>query len=174
MKPSHVVTKSAFCALCTDETPDLVQRPLGHNDSLVWICQDCDTTPARTVSGPVLGYRVPEGPRVTGRADQAFARAANAIGAPYLATKNRYVGQQVSPGFLIVRVPRRRGNVPIDGDTARDTFRGQPWFRELRHLGTDERWHIFERPDGEAAAEARREHRPDPIKALQDDIERKR
>lgn len=38
----------SFCAICTNDSNALVQRPLGSNDALVWICPDCDTVHPRT------------------------------------------------------------------------------------------------------------------------------
>ena len=39
---------SAFCAICTEESPDLVLRPLGRDGALVRVCPDCDTLHPRS------------------------------------------------------------------------------------------------------------------------------
>ena len=50
-----------FCAICTDETSDLVARPLGKDDALVSICRSCDEDrPATAVDG-TRGYEFREG-----------------------------------------------------------------------------------------------------------------
>jgi len=162
--------KPSFCALCTDEATDLVRRPLGRGDALVWICHDCDDQPAHEIRGPERSYPIPEGPRVS--ILPAAAAGANRV-APQLNQFNQPRNEtcrSATPGHIVVRVSRYgEGGRPIDGDEAQRSLRGQPWFSELRRLGSDARFHLFERPDAEAATRARRPDRR-PI----DDLERYR
>lgn len=139
------MTRPSFCANCTDERPDLVLR--GNH----WLCESCDpdapTASRRTRLGPERGYDVPDRRAPLGRTTQAFARAAERIAPVAVSTtKHRYSGGNASPGFILVRVARRQAGVSIDRDEARRTLRGEPWFAELRHVGTDARFHVFERP----------------------------
>ena len=39
----------------------------------------------------------------------------------------------------------------VDREEAMRAFAAEPWFAELRYVGTDARYHVFERPDAEAA-----------------------
>jgi hypothetical protein len=159
--------KPSWCAICADVTDDLVQRQLSPREPQIWICTDCDGEPAVTTDGPMRGYEVPEHQRgsVTRQAQAAVMR----LGIPAMATRSRYAGREASTGFVLVRVSRKRGVIPIDRDAARLTLRGQPWYSELRHIGSDVRFHIFERPDVAAI----RQHRRDPMEALRADIARR-
>lgn len=150
----------SFCAECLDDRAPLVPRPLGRNGGTVLVCPDCDPgdiKPTRRKGKPVYrGYTVPP-PRVPiGNTLKAFSAAANRIAPVATSTvPTRYSGGQASPGFVIVRVRRLRAGYPIDRDIARKTLRDEPWYSELRHLGSDARFHIFERPDVELAARVR-------------------
>lgn len=56
---------SAFCAICTGDRGPFVQRPLGRESALVTVCAECDTAPARSRQGPVIGVPLPpEGQRM--------------------------------------------------------------------------------------------------------------
>jgi hypothetical protein len=163
--------KPSFCALCARVTAELVQRQLGPREPFIWICLFCDSEPARKVVGPFHSYEAPElrSGSITRQAQAAVTR----LGIPAMATElGRYSGKSASPGFVLVRVRRKRGNVPIDRDTARQTLRSEPWFAELRHIGTDARYHLFERPDVAAAAKARRAPRRDALAELRAAVER--
>lgn len=37
-----MIVKPSFCGACIETRPDLVQRPIGKNDAMVWICGRCD------------------------------------------------------------------------------------------------------------------------------------
>lgn len=50
---------SAFCAICTGDRGPFVQRPLGRQSALVTVCAECDTAPARSRQGPVIGVPLP-------------------------------------------------------------------------------------------------------------------
>lgn len=142
----------SFCASCLGNRVPLVPRPLGRNGGTVFLCSDCDPgdlNPTKRKGKTVYrGYDVPAKDPGRGRTVDRFTAAANRIAPVAVSiTPTRYSGAQASPGFVIVRVPRRRGAVPIDRDEARRALRGEPWFSELRHIGSDARFHIFERPD---------------------------
>lgn len=171
----------SHCAICADITTpaDLVdskgrpdpngqprRRPLGRDDAPVIVCASCDSAPVR-VRGPASAYEVPERCRI-GRTLTAFANAANAINPAPLGTRSRLVGKTASPGFRIVRVRRRPpGKKPIDAVAAKQTLHKKRWFAELRFLGTDETWHLFERPDPDAG---KRKPPRDVIGELRDEI----
>lgn len=143
--------KPAFCAGCIKVRTDLVQR------GAVWLCPDCDPesdTPTRRSGRPVFrGYSLPaEGTRIATL--KAFTAAAQRI-APVQSKKPKWNGRDASPGFILVRVPRRPKGIPIDAKEARQTLAHEPWHAELRHLGSDVRFHIFERPDSELAKRIR-------------------
>ena len=159
----------SFCAECHDDSVPLTPRPLGRDGGMVLLCPECDPgdpKPAKRRGKPVhRGYDVPERSTGRGRTLDRFAAAANRVSPS--TTTHRYSGGSASPGFVIERVPRRRGVVPVDRDQARETFRDRPWFRELRHLGSDAKYHLFERPDVEAASAVRGQTNHDPVAALQ-------
>lgn len=147
-----------FCAACLDDRLPLVPRPLGRDGGIVLVCPNCDPgepKPAKRRGRPVYrGYAVPERDTGRGSTRDRFTAGANRV-APSTTPRVRYSGNVASPGFVIVRVSRKRGNVPIDRDAARETLRGEPWFAEVRHVGSDVRFHIFERPDAELAKRVR-------------------
>jgi len=154
------VTSSApaFCALCADDAPGivLVRRPLGRNDAMVSVCKDCDEEPPRAVHGPERGYAVPAPDPGQGRTLSRFATAANRITGEQRSRPRANI-RTLQPGWKLVRVRiLRPDGTKIDSQSAWDSLRGKPWFGELRLLGSDTTWHLFERPDDQAAAAARR------------------
>jgi hypothetical protein len=159
---------SGFCAICTSERGPFVRRPLGRGDALVSVCADCDDEPARTKVGPAIDYYVPDRV-IIGRTVDAFAAAANRVTGDTKETnidrtRSRSLAGSAQPGFIVVRVRRHRvGADPIDAQQARMTFQGEPWFSELRNLGSTRRWHLFERPDIDAASAARLGTDRDPL-----------
>lgn len=52
--------KSSWCAICADDAPDGVQRPLGKNNALVTVCRSCDEDAPPTVVDNTRGYE-PQG-----------------------------------------------------------------------------------------------------------------
>lgn len=57
--------------------------------------------------------------------------------------------QPVDAGCVIVRVPRRAPDGRSrDNHDAYETLRGQPWFADVKYLGCDQRYHLFQRPKG--------------------------
>jgi hypothetical protein len=159
---------TAFCAICTRTRGPFVQRPLGRADALVSVCADCDDEPARTKVGPTIEYDVPD--RVwIGQTVKAFAAAANRVTGDTKASNkarasHQSIARSAQPGFLLVRVKRHQaGAEPLDAKQARMRFQHEPWFAELRHLGSDRRWHLFERPDPDAARAARQGGERNPL-----------
>jgi hypothetical protein len=149
--------KPTFCATYCTPRADLVPRTLdGH---CVWVCPDCDPENPRTSSQPARdyhrGYEVPE--RDYAATIRAIARAAPSG----VTTRDRSVGRTTTPGFVLVRVFRLRGGRSIDRNEARETLRGNSWFAELRHVSSERRWHLFERPDVDLARKVRSENRTD-------------
>lgn len=158
--------KPSFCAICTAPSKEFVQCPLGRGDALVWICADCDSSPAVADDGPDRGYEVQTTERI-GAILPAFARGANRVSPPKPGWNSpRKLVSESTPGFVIVRVPVMHAGRRIDAIEALDTLRAEPWFAELRQLGSDTRFHLFERPDSEAAAATRRESNVDVIAGL--------
>ena len=157
--------RPAFCAICTDESTSLVARALGRNDAIVWVCQECDSTkPVARCSD--RGYESPGERLNDGRGLlQAFADAANRITGK-VDRGQASLAASVTPGFKLVRVRRFHAGKPVDSKEARAKFSAEPWFAELRHLGSDKRFHLFERPDVDAVKRAREQTEYDPIAAL--------
>lgn len=158
-----------FCANNPDHRGPFVQRPIGRNDALLTICVSCDE------DKPVAwdrdrGYDVPDRHRI-GITVRAFAAATNRVTGDTAEThrkreRGRTTAVSASPGFIVVLVPRqRRDRTWCDAAEAR-LSQSEPWFRELRHLGSDRRWHIFERPDVEAMHAVRSKNNHDPLAAL--------
>lgn len=155
-----------FCAICTSERGPFEMRPLGRGGHPVSVCADCDTEPALERHGPERPYEVPERHAI-GNQLHAFATAANRITGDTAAThKARRAGKTImrnaEPGFIMLRVKRQLG---VDAREARATFSNEPWFRDIRHLGSTKRYHLFERPDAEAASRARQPE-ADPLAEL--------
>ncbi len=166
----------SFCAICTNEpkkkpdgtTPALVQRPLGPRGALVLVCAACDEEPARAVDGPRLGHRVADD-RTRIALLPAFAAAANRVtgSAPKLRQPSGRA-RSAAPGHVLVRVRIRRSDGgKFDSNDAWNSLRRMPWHRELRHIGTDSTWHLFERPDSAALAKDRRSGGRDAVEMME-------
>jgi hypothetical protein len=159
------VTATISCAICTSP---IVGEPRMLDD-VYKICAACDDEPVRTKRGPQIAYDVPERERI-GPTLVAFASAANRVTGPRLLSWGRggALAAKVSPGYVLVRVSRVAADgSPIDAKEARETLRSAAWFGELRHLGTDIRNHLFERPDAKAAARARAKAAGNPIAGIE-------
>lgn len=158
-----VTAKPAFCASCTEERADLTRR------GLVYLCPDCDPdvdTRTAVRLGPERGYDVPDRDPGRGRTVDRFRDAADRV-APMLESGfRRWHGEEPTPGFVRIVVARQTSDGVLDREEARQTLSHEPWFAEVRHIGTNARHHVFERPDVQAAAAARRETDYDPIAAL--------
>ena len=153
--------KPSSCANCARATAALTRR------GLHWLCSDCDPHGAALPVGVTTGrgYECPD--EVVGkRGNYAdFAEAANRVAGP--APRGfASLAFTVTPGFVLERVKRNNGNRWIDRDEAKRRFQCEPWFAEVRHLGSDKKFHLFERPDVEAAKAAREQTEYDPIAAL--------
>ncbi len=166
----------SFCAICTNEpkkqpdgtTPALVQRPLGYRGALVLVCAACDEEPARAVDGPRLGYRVADD-RTRIALLPAFSAAANRVaGRLKVDVRRAGAARSTAPGHVLVRVRiKRPDGSRFDANDAWQSLRKMPWHRELRHIGTDSTWHLFERPDSAALAKARRSGGRDAVAMLE-------
>lgn len=167
---------ATWCADCLAEHVPLTPRPLGRNGGMVLLCPACDPgdpKPTKRKGKPTFrGYDVPAPRTVLGRTVDAFSRAANRI-APAPA-RTKYSGDTASPGFIVVRVLRMRAGFPIDRDEARRTLQNEPWFAELRHIGSDARFHIFERPDVDLAKRVRSAPSSNVMDELRREAEKKR
>jgi hypothetical protein len=162
--------KPAFCAHCTEARSDLVNRD-GY-----WLCPSCDpesdAAPRPHRLGPERGYEVPDTRAPIGAIVTAFAHSTNRVAGPMTVKFTDRRGGMVEPsrpGFVTVRVPRMRPDgTPIDAKEARATLSDEPWFAELQHRGTTNRYHLFDRPDIVAARDIRSRTNIDVTKALQD------
>jgi hypothetical protein len=123
--------------------------------------------------GPERGYAVPQKRATTGTTLDAFRRAAERVAGPdKFSYKSTRPGVSESrPGFITIRVPRRRPDgSQMDSSEARETLRGEPWFAEVQHRGTTNRYHLFDRPDTELARKVRNTSNADPLAALSDAV----
>jgi len=143
-----------------------VYRQIEGDDFSCWICSECDGESATVINGPHRSYPVPERDNGTGSTLDRFRAAADRV-APNKLPNTLYVGNSARPGFLIVRVPRIRARKPVDRRQALETLAGKPWFADVRYVGCDVRWYVFERPDDRLAAAARRMPTYDAAAALQ-------
>lgn len=146
--------KPAWCATCCEPSADLTRAASGH-----YLCPDCSPDVGERMPAGVSsarGYDVPERHAPLGRTSDAFAAGLKRVD-PHAGTIQGKLVRAVSPGFIAVRVARRCDGRSIDRDEALQTLRFRPWFAELRHLGSDARWHFFERPDVELARKVRGE-----------------
>jgi len=160
-----VAARPSSCAICVDRPPT-VYRQLEGDDFSCWICSECDgesIAPARPRRD--RGYEVPERSVRSGSTLEQF-RTGSALVAPATSPRVPYIGRDPTPGFLLVKVPRSRARVPIDRRQALDTLSGKPWFAEVRYVGCDVRWYVFERPDDKLSAAARRAPTYDVTEAL--------
>ncbi len=159
MKTQTRALGAPFCAICCADVSGQPERlePLGKAGALVRVCDDCATEVPREARGPRYerhGYEIREG------ASQksiiaAGRRVLAAVGAPNETKRQSYVGAK-TPGWIVVRVARKRPDqTTLDLREALETLRGRPWFAQLRILGTDLRWHLFERPDPKKLAAQR-------------------
>jgi hypothetical protein len=157
----------AFCAICGDDIVGNPRRePLGKDEALVNVCDDCATEPAREVRGPDRGYQARVGVPLT----EVKRKASNylrSVGAPRRGLY-RSLASRPSLGYVVVRVPRLLLGKSIDLAEAQETLRDQPWFADLRVLGSTPKWHLFERPDRDLVAKSRRElNGADPLAAME-------
>lgn len=135
--------KPSFCATCTEVRSDLAPCT-SVAGATVWLCPDChpevDTGRPRELHGVERGYEVP----VRDFATMIRNVAQSAPGG--MLTPSRYCGRTVTPGCQIERVARDQRGKTLSREEALELLRGEPWFAELRHVGSDARYHIFERP----------------------------
>lgn len=136
---------TAFCAICTSDAANGTMEPLGKNNALVRVCRDCsEQRPEHKTS--TRSYEPTGG--LLGVADMKHVKAETDIdqyGGAALTIRN------VTEGYTIVRVaktiPGARGSkVSRDRWGALATLRDKPWYRSLKALGSDARYHLFERP----------------------------
>lgn len=151
---------SGLCAICVDDTRPVTMQPLGRGNALVAVCSACNDETPRATCGPIADRDYPPprtGPGVTSTLRQ-FANAANKLTGQQDPLRHRHESmRRATPGFVLVRVARRSSTAAsVDRNEALASLRGQPWFSELRHLGSDSKWHLFERPDTEARTAERR------------------
>jgi len=148
---------NAFCSICCDTitgVPNL--EPLGRDNAMVAVCNDCSTAKPTTRLGPERGYEIHEGAslaKINAAADRVRDEHPRLGGRNF--DRNETMRTKTF-GWLLVRVPRRDVNgMPRDLATALRTLTNQPWVREARFLGMTKSFVLFERPDPELAAESR-------------------
>lgn len=138
----------SFCAVCTHDADGSIRRPLGRNGGMVTVCSDCDTEPAREKRGPELPCEFTEGTKGWKK-----SVAKNAQKSPFGKLRSHVTVEPKTPGWLIERVQRRRG---LDAaESAARAFAGCSWATQVRYLGSDRQFFLFERPDPELARKAR-------------------
>lgn len=161
---------NAFCAICGDDIVGVARRePLGKDDALVNVCDECSTQTPREMHNHERGYQE----RAAVSVEEVGRKAANYLRTVKVGVPRRgFYGSNASPptrGYIVVRVPRVLLGKTIDLAEAQETLRDQPWFSDLRPLGSMPKWHLFERPDPELASESRRQlngAEPDPLEQL--------
>jgi hypothetical protein len=150
---------SAWCAICGDDIVGEVRRePLGKDDALVAVCDDCATKAPQEARGPDRGYQVRESATAregTPSAKRALLHAVKKLRRPRGLKLHGALTGRPTPGFIIVRVPRIVAGRSIDKAEAQESLRGQPWFADLQILGTTSKWHLFQRPDPDLVAKSR-------------------
>lgn len=150
-----------FCAICTETVTEPIRRaPLGRNDAMVIVCVDCDSARPRERGPSNYVPTFDEGMNQVTMAKKMGAELARV--APAGEAIARHAGRNETaktrtPGCLIIRIRRRHpGGGARD---AREAFEAEladkPWAKEVRYVGADIRWHIYERPDPEVAAQQR-------------------
>lgn len=148
--------KGDFCALCLDDIEGVPRKqPLGRDDALVKVCNTCDSAHAVEKRGPEIGYPIPTHRRVSKReiraaADRVLESATNidTRRAPNIARR--------TPGYLLIRIGKRDAlGYARDAQEAAATFAHEPWAPEVRYIGAERTWILFERPDPKVAAESR-------------------
>jgi len=154
------------CAVCAELAPveQMALEPLGRANAMVLVCPACVGDAPQERQGSHRGYPIPEGSR--GSVHLAV-RAAPSPGPGRPINSHNSVAPR-RPGFVLVRVAKRQPDGrPIDSHEALETLRDKPWFAEVKSVGSTEMFHLFERPDVEAAAKARQESaNPDPFAPL--------
>jgi hypothetical protein len=140
-----------FCANDPSHPGPFVRADVFDDGRLFTVCEACATESAREKRGPSIDYDVPE---VAGAWRKGMDAAYRRTMGPYVRS-NKSVCRDVTPGFLLVRYPVRCDGRSWDVAEARATFRDEPWFAELSHIGSTRRYHLFERPDPDAARAGR-------------------
>lgn len=115
---------------------------------MVSVCRSCSddtlTEPRREKYQKDLPDRCVRG---GGPMVRQFSQAANRVTGSHDPVRSRSVSlRQVTPGYVLLRVPRSRSGRSIDSAEALTRFHSEPWFGELRKLGSDVRYHLFEYP----------------------------
>lgn len=165
---------SGTCAICADESDDLVLEPLGRDDALVRVCVDCRTEPSVHRRGPERGFE-PQGS--ASGLDQSLVATYQRI--PKLAQMARAdfrgglapAKTGVMPGWIRVLIPKR-------DDRGRVRDQHQAWLVAKAQWGPDVRsvaatggkydgYFVFQRPDRAALAKLRNGTAGDPIAALE-------
>jgi hypothetical protein len=143
-----------FCGICAGDVASTTPKmaPIGKNDELVIVCDDCFTEPAHEARGrDRCGYEIEEGMSMA----TMQAKMVKVIG-PSIARRGE-TNKARTPGYILIRFARARpGKPPRD---QREVFEQElakkPWAREVRYLGIDQKWHLFERPDPALAKKSR-------------------
>jgi sirohydrochlorin ferrochelatase len=137
-------------------------RPLGRNDAMVRVCSDCDVEPARHIDREPVPYEPASAIGMSKLISKFHREHVPAIG-----RHGKSSAEAASPGFIVVRVSSLASDGSHrDRDEAYETLRGEPWFAELRRLGSvmvrGTIWHLFERP-----AVTPRKDEDDPLAAIE-------
>lgn len=136
----------SFCAICT-ASPAPHREPLGSNEAMVSVCSKCTTEPARAFVS-TRGYDIPEGMSST----EMKRRMAKVDPKMHGRDFDHSIAKPLTDGWILVRVSRRSGRgEPRDRRDALVTLQGKPWLAELRYLGAEGQWFLFERPGAKPA-----------------------
>lgn len=154
----------SWCAICTSERGPFERRPLGKGNALVLVCRECDEEPAKVRLGPERGYEEREAmsnAEIQARLHE-YLLEQDPMQADPEARKKILMMRERTPGWILMRARRRDGMLNHkDVKMAVKAWEHHPWFPELRYLGYDNTFFLFERPDPAVAAEQRRtSHNP--------------
>ncbi len=130
------------------------------------MCVECADDAPRAARVVERGYVVPD------RDYAATIRAIARVPEAGLRTP-RYTGRAATPGFILERVFRFQQGRTLSRQDALDTLRDNSWFADLRYVGSDRRFHLFERPDEATSTRVRRESNYDAATALADAARKK-
>lgn len=141
-----------FCANNASHRGPFVRADVFDDGRMFTVCTPCATESATEKRGPSIDYDVPE---VAGAWRQGMNAAYRRTMGPFLRPDNTVMRRSVAPGFLLVRCPLHKDGIARSAAEALATFRSELWFSDLAYIGSTRQYHLFERPDSDAARASR-------------------